>query len=1068
MSLISSSISSNLNSGLEAYRLIHDPTRLFSLLYSKYGEIEEDFYILYINQLIYNSPTRFNSIFKEIKYHDITNDNLKRIYKKKECINRIPKLSDYYKNYHEFFCRPILRDQKLGLIMSDYEDNKAELFYKNNYKESKGQLSEKDNKDENKDKNDKKNSSFSFSSLDNITNNKIIFDKQTKKMLEKVEKDYNNNYYNTLTLETSKSYFLSSINNNDLITKRSGDESFEKCIHALVMYQYKKNKNKNSLKNTIRNSKIRSAKKSSRKNSRKKKNLIINDINSNFNNNLNYGKQKINTSQSQRESHNKSNINTHSRIQSTFCITKLINNISNRSKITRANSNFNHNNNKLISSKKKKNSLFSLSNNKFITTRTNIINSFNNIIGIKKTKKYVLNNKIKPKLEEFNLNQFLHKNKKSNLNPSTSKKNKTYIFANNNGTNSIGVNSNNNSKNASNIYSNLGVGTNLDIAKNLKFDNNENNYKKFSKLIEYLKQTQNKDKEKKDIRKNFVQKKIIHKKYSVSIGGDYSKNIFFNPNNNSTNLNSRVTKKKITINKNLKIAIANINSINLNINSQKNKQTKNKTFDYNTINHHTSTFLKQNNNKTNITSEEYNTILNKPKKIIYKIKTDLTSLKNNKIISNNNNPHNGENSSKSKKISKNKIPIFSPSSKKMFTKISFIQTESKEKNRKKNLIVKINNPNNKKVESELREKSSPFYKRKNYSMVNTEELIPNNIIIKHSHNNKKKNYKTNYYSNNNINNINNSNLNLKNISVHMSPEGHIHNIVSSTKNSKKKSESKLSQNNNHSYIKKNNIFKKTSVSKNRNILNHKRTNNILISSHNVRKIKEYYSHIYLSSQSNNISKNISDIRILSRNNKKLNSQKNSKNKKAHVNNNTKKNKVINKSNSSLKTNNYTSTQTNHSVLNNNISLNYDGCQNIIKSNNNILLGPENINLSIGENNINIRDSILHINKIYIKNSNCNSHRRNPKISKVYSGNNCCLNLKIRGGTEIKTDDCRGKTGGNNNKKNKENIKPINFPSVKYENSPKVINIKKNINLIPKNNNDIKVKYKKLNLDYKIN
>ena len=105
---------------------------------------------------------------------------------------------------------------------------------------------------------------------------------------------------------------------------------------------------------------------------------------------------------------------------------------------------------------------------------------------------------------------------------------------------------------------------------------------------------------------------------------------------------------------------------------------------------------------------------------------------------------------------------------------------------------------------------------------------------------------------------------------------------------KKKSESKLSQNNNHSYIKKNNIFKKTSVSKNRNILNHKRTNNILISSHNVRKIKEYYSHIYLSSQSNNISKNISDIRILSRNNKKLNSQKNSKNKKAHVNNNTKK------------------------------------------------------------------------------------------------------------------------------------------------------------------------------------
>ena len=135
--LSNSSSFSQINTKFEAYRLINDPTRLILLLYSKYGDIEEDYYLLIINQLIYNFPTKLNSFFKEIKYSDLTYDYLKRIYKKEESINRIPKLSDYYKNYHLFFCRPYIRNRKLCQIMCDYEDNKAELFYKNNYKESK-------------------------------------------------------------------------------------------------------------------------------------------------------------------------------------------------------------------------------------------------------------------------------------------------------------------------------------------------------------------------------------------------------------------------------------------------------------------------------------------------------------------------------------------------------------------------------------------------------------------------------------------------------------------------------------------------------------------------------------------------------------------------------------------------------------------------------------------------------------------------------------------------------------------------------------------------------------------
>ena len=58
------------NTKLEAYKLVHDPTRLFVLLYSKYGDIDEDFFLLYTNQILYNRLTHFNITYKEILYED--------------------------------------------------------------------------------------------------------------------------------------------------------------------------------------------------------------------------------------------------------------------------------------------------------------------------------------------------------------------------------------------------------------------------------------------------------------------------------------------------------------------------------------------------------------------------------------------------------------------------------------------------------------------------------------------------------------------------------------------------------------------------------------------------------------------------------------------------------------------------------------------------------------------------------------------------------------------------------------------------------------------------------------
>ena len=282
MSSFSSSFVEKVNTKYEALRLIYDPTRLITLLFSKYGDIEEDLYLLYANQLIYNLPTKFNCIFKENKYTNLTKDFLKRQYKLKESTSRIPRLSDYYKNYHLFFCRPIIRNYKLSKIVCNYQDKKAEIFYKNNYQDTKDNNSIE--KEENF--NMKKTSSFSLSSLDNITNNKIIFDKQTKKMLDKSETELkNNNFYNTINLDTSRSNILM---NNGLISKRSGGEdSFENCIHALVDYQYNKNKNK-----------IKKGGKNMYNKNKKLKNIIVSSENSNR-----YTKLKSNISQSQREMH---------------------------------------------------------------------------------------------------------------------------------------------------------------------------------------------------------------------------------------------------------------------------------------------------------------------------------------------------------------------------------------------------------------------------------------------------------------------------------------------------------------------------------------------------------------------------------------------------------------------------------------------------------------------------------------------------------------------------------------------------------------------------------------------
>ena len=224
-----SSINS-VNTKLEAYLLVHDPRKLLRMLSLKYSDIEEDKNFLYLNQIFYNKKSAFNTLFKEYQYIYNYDDFLKRFYYQEESIKRIPKLSEYYKNYYLFFCKPVITNFKMTKIIQTNGNHKAEIFYKKNYES----LSKND---ENESEKFKENSLYSF---DNITNNNTIFDKKIRDIIE------NNTSKITLSLDNSDTNKL----NYNLLSKRSKDDSFKIFLNNLLN-EKKENKSHNNKINNL-------------------------------------------------------------------------------------------------------------------------------------------------------------------------------------------------------------------------------------------------------------------------------------------------------------------------------------------------------------------------------------------------------------------------------------------------------------------------------------------------------------------------------------------------------------------------------------------------------------------------------------------------------------------------------------------------------------------------------------------------------------------------------------------------------------------------------------------------
>ena len=377
----------------KALKLIYDPTCLLSLLYSKYGDVEEDYDLLMINQIVYDRSSRYNIIFKEYQYIETDEEFLKRWYKLDESINRIPKLSDYYKNYHMFFCRPNFNDFIVSDLIHNYGDDKAELFYKNNFEFTNSETDEDFYE---------KNNTSSLSSLDNITNNKTIF---TNKNLFIIEKNENSiNYSMTLTLNNTT---INSIQNNkkNLVSARSIKDSFEKIVHNLVYYQKKKQNKKNSKK--IKESKSKKNKNNKNENSIKKStdNQPIKLINT-----INYLDKNKNKSKKCNANNNYITNNKDKKNPPQLNI------------LTKTQSVINHNNNHNNITKIKG----LLNNNNILNTILKIFNSPKNCSrgGVRHTSK----TKYHSKLEEYNNNCKNHIQKSNNIHH---QRNKTYNFSQN-------------------------------------------------------------------------------------------------------------------------------------------------------------------------------------------------------------------------------------------------------------------------------------------------------------------------------------------------------------------------------------------------------------------------------------------------------------------------------------------------------------------------------------------------------------------------------------------------------------------------------------------------------------
>jgi hypothetical protein len=198
-------------------KLLTQPRTLNQLLYNKYGEITEDYNNLYLDALVYSKNSHIFTSYKDNLIWNYIDEFLKRYYSIAESAERLPRISNYYKNYLKFFCSPMFRNFKLNDLIQTYGDNKAEIYYKKTY--SKKQK-EKDAFNENLNDNSEGEGSDKSAEKKNFS---TIFNTTIKQNIDQ----------NILTESArADSLNFSSVVKYDCLTRRSREDSIEKLLSS--------------------------------------------------------------------------------------------------------------------------------------------------------------------------------------------------------------------------------------------------------------------------------------------------------------------------------------------------------------------------------------------------------------------------------------------------------------------------------------------------------------------------------------------------------------------------------------------------------------------------------------------------------------------------------------------------------------------------------------------------------------------------------------------------------------------------------------------------------------------
>ena len=262
----------------------------------KYNCTNEFFNKFITNKLIDDASCRIVSNFKENMLKDYINEFLKRLYKSKECIERLPKFSKYYKNYLRFFCMPTFKDFKINSIIDRNGEKKAEIYYKNNYQGGKSKDDTENNgfaksssseEDINKKNNKKKQNIYDIKDLSQLFNESI------KEKIENVTIMTTINYSvnNTINLKIDNEKI-------EVFSENKCDKSNDTTLHEIVDIIKNKQKKNKRIKKEEKSIKNELVKKSKEKNDNLKEIKVFNNNNqeskSKSNSKINFSNTKNN------------------------------------------------------------------------------------------------------------------------------------------------------------------------------------------------------------------------------------------------------------------------------------------------------------------------------------------------------------------------------------------------------------------------------------------------------------------------------------------------------------------------------------------------------------------------------------------------------------------------------------------------------------------------------------------------------------------------------------------------------------------------------------------------------